>query len=284
MKLNVNFRALHDCVRMMSAAERKFDVTVTLPVLADVDTLLTGDGIVVELDDIEIKSNGLLSYKGRQVLLYIQDHGWKITDSIENGALGNKYHVAYCETLDKMHSRGRYDRYVAKHDISGYFYIDGNNKDTDEYEDGETQLKVCKNCLKHLSYNGYTHHGQNKEIFSSFALEEFFSNYQKYFKFKPKYQAGKNRSKYADNWRETSSKYRSCVNWVCEKCKVNCIANKSLLHSHHRNGVKSDDSIRNLQALCAECHTKQPSHSHMGLKHEHKQQLQELRLTQGAVE
>ncbi|MFT7688458.1 MAG: hypothetical protein ACI9FB_003822 [Candidatus Azotimanducaceae bacterium] len=284
MKLLVNFGSLHDSVKKMAAAERDFNLAVYLPELDTIDARLEF-GIEVNIDEIEMLDNGLLSYEGRQVLLYIQDHGWKIADAIEDGAVGKKYHVAYCQTLDSMHSRGRYDRYVVKHDISGYFYVDGIDRDTKDYEDGEAQLVVCKNCLKHLDYHGYddANWGEKKKIFSDFLLKEFFDEYLQYFKFKPKYNSGKKKSAYSSNWRDISQTHRESVSWVCEGCSVDLAGNKDLLHTHHKNGVKSDNVSSNLKALCVKCHIGEPGHSHMKIKDTHKQKLQTLRLKQGVA-
>jgi hypothetical protein len=38
---------------------------------------------------------------------------------------------------------------------------------------------------------------------------------------------------------------------------------KDLLHVHHINGVKSDNSEMNLRVLCQYCHGEQPNHEHM---------------------
>jgi hypothetical protein len=283
MRLNVNLQSLHNSVARMSSLEVDFDLAVRLSDLDSIDARLE-TGIEVKIDDIEILDNGLLSYKDRQVLLYIQDHGWSITEAIDDGGKGKKYHVSYCVTLDSMHGRGRYDRYVAKHDISGFFYIDGISRETEEYEDGETQLNVCKNCLKHLNYQDYDDQsvGRKKRIFNGFSAEVFFDTYQQYFKYKPKFQSGKTRSSYTDDWLEVSHNYRVDLNWKCEDCGIICLSKKSLLHTHHKNGVKSDNSPSNLQALCVECHSKKPYHSHMYIRDDQLVQLREMRGELGA--
>lgn len=279
MKLQVNFDALIASVNSMGAKDRDFILDVALPDLEEIDTQLR-EGIAVSIDDIEILDNGLLSYKGRQVLLYIQDHNWNVVNALNNGASGNKFHVASCRTLDNMNSRGRYNRYVAKNDIDGIFFIDGKNNDTQEYASGETDLKVCKNCLKHLNYKGYEDSSNfiKKELFDRFSLETFFDEYQQFFKYKPKYGAGKVKSKYTDNWSEVSIRYRDSVSWVCENCNIDLTQYAELLHTHHINGVKQDNSSSNLKALCCECHAKEPNHGHMGISEKQKSLLRKIKM------
>ncbi len=278
MKLNVDFSQLHDAVRRMGAKERTFDLESELSPIDTIDGDLKR-GIAIDAGELEYIDKGLLSYKGRQVLLYIQDHSGRVDDALIDGSKGNKYHVSYCTTLEKMHQGGRYDRYVVKNDITGYFFIDGQDWKTKAYKEGDTQLKVCKNCLTHLNYKNYS--SNKDEIFNKFSLDEFFETYKSFFKHTPKRKAGENKDgTYASNWDDISQKYRSSVGWSCESCNVNLKDNKRLLHAHHISGVKSDNSNSNLEALCVECHSEQPSHGHMKASSKEIRKLILLRIEQ----
>src|SRR5690606_8629747 len=59
--------------------------------------------------------------------------------------------------------------------------------------------------------------------------------------------------------------------------------NKRLLHTHHINGVKHDNSASNLICLCADCHRKEPFHGHMYIKHTDMQTINRLRAEQGIL-
>ncbi|MCK5812871.1 MAG: hypothetical protein KAH03_01380 [Cocleimonas sp.] len=279
MKLTVNFSALHEAVRAMGAKLHDIElITATLPPLDPIDTELK-KGIQVSIKDITIRENGLLSYKDRQVLLYIQDHAWNVPVVMSDGSQGKKYHLAYCRTLVEMNMGGRYNRYVVKHDISGEFYIDGANRFTKEYEFGDATLCVCKNCLTHLDYKNYSRVTgyQKKHIFDNFSLEEFFNTYQSYFQYQPKYNEGENKSTYVDDWKQQSDSYRASMQWTCERCQVILSHHQHLLHTHHINGVKSDNEIKNLQALCLECHATELNHGHMVVQSSQKTLLKNLR-------
>lgn len=276
MKLNVDFSQLHDAVRRMGAKERKLiKLDSELPPVDTIDSDLE-KGIIISPDELEYIDNGLISYKGRQVLLYIQDHGHRVQDALNDGSTGNKYHLAYCRTLDNMHMRKRYDRYVVKNDISGIFFIDGQDDYSKEYTEGETDLKVCKNCLNHLNYKNYS--SNKNKVFNEFSLDAFFETYKSFFKHTPKRKAGKDKGGvYSTNWNDVSNNYRSSVGWFCELCDVNLKGNKRLLHTHHISGVKSDNSSKNLEALCIECHSKKDFHGHMKIN---KNDLKKLKIIQ----
>jgi len=277
MKLNVNFKYLHYSVVAMGATKREFILNLKPSTNIDSIDIDLSSGISISLDDIEYTDNGLLSYKGRQVLLYIQDHGERISATLENGEKGNKFHVSNCRTLKEMHESGRYERYRIKNDISGKFSISGFDSETNTPKEGIARLKVCRNCLGFIDYKGYQNGSDRSFIFDNFSLDDFFTRYQSDFKHKPKRYAGKdNDAVYPADWGKTSKKYRESVNWKCESCGKNFCKNRGLLHTHHRNGVKSDSSRANLQVLCIECHANQPGHEHMVVTLDQRQILDQL--------
>lgn len=279
MNIEVDFFLLHQAVAEMGAKNRCFTLASELRETSVVDQELEV-GKPVKLSDIEYIEGGLISCKGRQVLLYIQDHGSNLDDVLRNGLNGRKYHVAYCPTLEEAHQDGRFERYVAKNATDGNFFITGFNSGTREHRDGMAKLKVCKNCLKHLDYQGYRTGSNQTDIFNNFSLQKFFETYQAHFKYKPSGRAGERRDgTYLDDWAERSRQYRASVFWKCESCGLDLSGNRHLLHSHHRNGVKSDNSNSNLQALCIECHSRQPKHN-MEVTDDDKKILNKLRLQQ----
>lgn len=192
MYLNVDFTSLYAAVNRMGAdtVNPGFVIRREMVRLDPIDVELE-EGIEIDSSEVGSTDNGLLTYKGRQVLLYIQDHRWKIQDVLDNRKDGNKFHVVYCSTLEEMHSEGRYERYVVTNDLSGEFYITGKDYDTRARINGKARLKVCKNCLRKLNYQEYQSHGRDRDrIVAEFDLEAFFVKYKSSFPHMPRRRVG----------------------------------------------------------------------------------------------
>ena len=258
MKITYDFDVLDAAVLKMGAVERAFIIS---PIdLRDPEGLT--EGKEVPLDDIVVPNEGILTYKGQQVLLYIQDHGGKIEETLIDGAAGKKFHISFCRALERMKSINKFEKYVITNDTSGVFHISGFRYPSNSPLEGDAQLKVCKYCLMNLNYNNYNTDKIN--AFNKFSLEEFFEKYHTRFKHKPKRRAGgENDSLYTKDWNQISKKYRESKNWQCEQCRVDLSSKKNLLHTHHIDGVKIHNNISNLSALCVICHSEQPDHQHM---------------------
>jgi hypothetical protein len=247
--LNVDFERLYAAVRRMGADSVDPDLVVRRGVtkIDPIDIQLE-EGIEVDLSEVSVTDNGLFIYKGRQVLLYIQDHGRRVQDALDDGDSGRRFHVAYCRTLEDMRSKGRYERYVATNDLSGEFYIAGYDYDSREPINGKTRLKVCKNCLSKLEYwrAGRT----RDQIVAEFDLEAFFDTYKSFFPHMPRRRAGEFDGQYTADWGEVARRYKETKNFTCESCHLDLRNALSLLHVHHINGVKTNNSPANLKALC----------------------------------
>lgn len=277
MKLNVDLSSLIEAVDIMGADNVDFDISFDLGELNPIDLQLSGTGIQVDLSEIDF-SEGLAKYQERQVLIYIPDHGFNVLDVLSGNKEGRKFHVTYCRTLEEMRAKGRFYRYQATNTLDGKFSITGQDQFSSKDVFGEAELHVCKNCLDKLNYQGYK--TNKKEIFNNFSIEEFFSTYSSFFPYMP---AGFNKetSGYTNDWSEISARFRAEKNYSCEYCGVCLKSHKALLHVHHVNGIKNDNSRNNLRILCLDCHKKQPSHNHLFVKHDDVITINRLRREQG---
>jgi hypothetical protein len=241
------------------------------------------EGLEIELKDVETNDGGLLSYKGYQVVLYIPDQGSRFTEVIRNGVVGKKYHVADCQTLNAMRSQNRFERYHVRNGLSSKFLVNGREYSGGPIEDGEAELAVCKNCLKKLNFGNYRHApwSSRDQAVSEFSLSEFFSDYSSYFRTMPsRTDLGLEANDYTNDWRDISHAYRRSVAWQCEDCSVDLRSRRDLLHVHHKNFIKSDNSHDNLRSLCKDCHSKMPGHATMFVSKYERREIARLRREQ----
>jgi len=280
MKLSVDLSVLLDAVQKMGASNISFELAGEVIPIQPIDAQL-GAGLEVDLADIDFET-GLASYQGRQVLLYIKDHGGRVGKALDDGGRGNRFHIADCQTLGEMKSKGRFDRYVVTNDLTGMFNIAGEDWDTNEYMEGQTDLKVCRNCLRHLNYQSYQTKAKGP-IFKAFNLADFFDTYSSFFKIEPSGVADSKNVGYSSDWSELSKKLKKKKAYICQQCTLDLSLQQRLLHVHHINGVKNDNTSSNLKVLCADCHRKQPDHAHLFIKHLDTMLINKLRREQEIV-
>ena len=286
MKLDLQFPELARLIKEMGAQPSSWQVGSTnLDEIGGIEFQLE-HGIEIPLEEVESAFGGLLTYKGEQVLLYIKDTHQSRSILLYSKEEARRFHVAECKTLEAMRRKRRFERYVVTTRKDGIFLVEATDPETDEVEELETELLVCKNCLNFLNYDLFAAAGVKTKdrIWKEFSLDEFFDAYITFFCSKPTYtDLTAPPGGYAPRWGKFSLQIRAERNWTCEKCGVKLEQHKSLLHAHHKNGVVSDNKHSNILVLCKECHSKEPDHGRIKLKLEETLLLQRLRLEQGLV-
>ncbi|EYA48171.1 hypothetical protein O1442_20345 [Bacteroides fragilis] len=62
---------------------------------------------------------------------------------------------------------------------------------------------------------------------------------------------------YTKNWEQISQAYRSIHQFTCERCGLQITEpfDQHFMHTHHKNGNKTDNREANLECLCVRCHS-----------------------------
>lgn len=284
MQLRYDFSSLWKIADELGAAH--FDVPIySGGSVGTIDDQLASTGIEVDLADVQ-NIGGLLAYEGRQILLYIPDQGRNISDVIRGDKdKGKKFHVAHCTTLETMKNRQRFERYIATTKLDGKFHVHGINLAGAIEEDENTALYVCQNCLKLLNYQQAKIEHKAAKIREHFNLSTFFETYSSIFPYRPsRSQVDPASSGYVSGWELLSKQRRSEAKWRCSDCQVDLSTRPDLLHVHHVNGLKNDNSDQNLKVLCAACHRDQPLHEHMNVDRGAMRTIGQLRRRGGLIQ
>ena len=280
INIQVDLSRLEVAVKKMGTAIQPFDLGNSESDIAI--ELERAEGVEIKLEDLEVKQ-GLLHYKDMQIVLFIPDHSRKrglFEDAVNNGSKGHKFHIGDCKKLENMKRENKFDRYAVSRNPDGNFKIYGLTSRGNEIR-AVVRLNVCQFCLGLLNYKGARESSQHRwQVAQEFDINEFFASYSSLFKELPR-STDNRKIGYSDDWKEISARTRNQANYTCQSCKVNLSGQKNLLHVHHINGIKSDNTYANLSVLCADCHRKQPCHDCMHVSHENIQLINQLRREQG---
>ncbi|MBF2755421.1 MAG: HNH endonuclease [Gammaproteobacteria bacterium AqS3] len=245
----------------------------------NIDSGLKGFQQQLEISEKKVKNvadlqqvGPYLTYKGEiLVILYIFNSSatsLNLKDNSPSSAATPKFHFAWCSTLDNMQRKDRIERYVISRSKSNRFRIEARElgkRGAGEYGRRHIleniRLYPCQNCLSELRYHGFGSHLDKALRFKQveeFSIEEFLKehdgNLVKMKQMPKRYEESAGPVDYTSDWSEISDKFREENDWRCSKCGVCMRDMPKGLHTHHINGIKSNNNLANLQALCALCH------------------------------
>lgn len=297
MDIEVDFSKLKALIEEMGADEATHpppnmsrlddlqDVHIGVISQIEQEDLIAGE---LEIDVFKLDIQGdVFAYKGEQLVIHIYETRNEldyVKDDPENNV---RFHLTDCQTIDRMKSNNRFERYIGSQNRNGEFkvnvYIDENRKRAESIEI-TTRLMSCKHCLDQLNYNNYSYSTRydKNQTWTEFKLNDFFDEYDTFFQQEPLHTcATVPIDDYPENWLEISRKLRQEKGWDCEDCGVNLSRHMNLLHTHHINHVLGDVNPQNLKVLCVDCHSQQPNHDHMPVAEDVILLIRRLRREQG---
>lgn len=241
------------------------EYTDTLPPFKAIQRKLRTTGIEIRLEEISTVGPFLTYENEHLVILYIKNSNSSKFDLENNSAERDtpKFHFTWCNWIDDKYKEKRLDRYVVSQSESNLFTVVSREKENNKRQElTNVRLFPCQRCLGRIGYKGFKYvkgnWSERIEIVKAFSVKDFLDeNYGNLTVLKhiPKFSANDNVSgTYTDDFIEISRRLRERCNWTCSKCGIDMSRRKDGLHCHHINGVKGDNSLDNLQVLCAVCH------------------------------
>lgn len=227
-----------------------------------IEAIQSGKDVDISLDQLDYTDEDPVLRVGRvNVVLYVRDQYYP-------NEYPYKYHIAWCDTLEKRKADKKIDRYVITRNSDEKFHVNKFNKYTHKLIKKNTKedMNVCRSCLRKLNYEGYRRAGHNQAqkdiIYEAFSLEAFLENNKRKSSYIPKdlnihTDFTQPLNEYPSNWKYISRAYREKVKWKCERCHDDFSDKKRDLTVHHINSSKYDVRDDNLIALCRDCHDKE---------------------------
>ena len=217
---------------------------------------LTESAVDIRLDTKLTNHEGLFEYKGRKVLIYMQEQHAKWID-LELMTSKYKCHLVWCKALADKKKEGRMFRYRATRRTDGFasVYV----REERGSRNYDLQMELCNDCRNQLKLRGmYPNPFSYAAFFKQFGSDESIEQARSVTK-------GRTLQTYIPDWDDISREYREKANWTCQACRVDLSKQKHrhLLDVHHVNRNPTDNSHRNLRVLCVDCHSKQPGHEEL---------------------
>lgn len=166
----------------------------------------------------------------------------------------HKYHLLWCRACKDFPRRMR--KYT-RADGSFYYSVSVDSKPHKTHlDEGGRELSLCKLCEHELVKCGLLETGESRSL-KHFLLRDIKSLNLKWVI--PVGEYDKIPNVYSEDWGLISKSFRHKRNWQCERCRIDLSNpdNRHFLHTHHRDNLKQNNSIFNLEALCIRCHAKE---------------------------
>lgn len=243
------------------------DFTSTRLTFDERERLLDSGIDIKSLDEIRKLDDGTLAYKDRRIILYIRDVPRYSGRSVTEQNMP-RFHISNCDKLREMRSQQRIGRYVVAARQDGYFQI--NLIEGEVINSSIENLKVCQRCLEQLHWENFSQtlpQTTRHDMVRRFSLKKFFETYPRDLLDANGFESEGSGpiNDYTGDVGVYALQIKELAGYKCSICHIDLSPRhlRKFLHAHHINGVKHDNSLGNLAALCIGCHAEQPHHSHM---------------------
>lgn len=154
-----------------------------------------------------------------------------------------KFHIRKCDTITSFGD----DAFSASNTKEAIIRNRNNRVGEREYS---LSLSICANCVKGVT-------GRQARTTEAFYEELLNRNNNEQIAAQP---IRVDLDGYPLDWPKISKGYRKAKKYICEKCKIGLSLDRSSLHVHHIDGVKTNCKQRNLECLCPLCHANADDH------------------------
>jgi hypothetical protein len=204
--------------------------------VADVDINDLKHNIEFKDDGIYLKDEN--GHANQRIFLYKRNYHLEVYGK-------PRFHIRKCSTIQSFIDSGSFK---AEYRRANSESVPVRNIDDRYREMMIEDLPLCKNCL---SMVGEAYKGMTTSDFVEILKQAEESS-----------ESNKDSTEvdifgYVKGWEEISTAYRSLRNYTCERCGIQ-ITNPfdyHYMHTHHRNGDKTDNKQSNLECLCIRCHS-----------------------------
>lgn len=173
-----------------------------------------------------------------------------------------KLHISFCKTLALMKDGANLTPLTAScrmdtvREIRSVYHV-GLKQDRSFH----AHLNICPLCLENIKWKNFNVNMRDDEkdkILSEFSFKDFYIAYSAdlYADYARMYDLEvepNTQNLFTQDWYQVSSAFKAKMKWRCSDCRRDFEKNKSELYVKHINGIKTDNRMVNLKALCSIC-------------------------------